>query len=121
MKHKIKDYANLISNLIDSGSKDKALFEKLINLISKNGQLKNAKLIINLAESYYLAKRGNKKIILETAMPLKSLDFLKGFKREGDIVVTKITKEIVAGIKIVINNQKQLDYSLQKSLDEVFK
>ena len=102
-------------------AKDEELIDKFFKLLQKKGQLKDARRIIELAEGYYLEKKGNKKITLETARKLSSKDFLKDFKKEGDIVEEKINSDLVAGIKVIVNKNNQLDFSLQKSLNEVFK
>src|SRR3989344_6411820 len=114
MSYKLKEYAKAFSDLMVSPKiKDKSLIDNFVKLIYKNGELKNASKIIKLVEKYYLEKKGNKKIVLEIARQLDSKVFLKNFKKEGDIVEEKINPNLVAGVKIVINESEQLDFSLQ--------
>jgi len=124
MKYKSKLYAQALAEILAEKKlvlTDKKLVDNFLNLLAKNGDLKKAKEIIALAETIYLKKSGNKKFILETARELGKNNILKGFAKEGDALVHKISPEMVAGIKITINNEKQLDFSLQKKLNEIFK
>ena len=82
--------------------------------------MKKAKEIIALAEGLFLKKTGNKKIVLETARPLNSRSVFKKIKKEGDIIEEKINPELIAGIKIIVNNSRQLDFSLRKKLQQIF-
>ena len=45
---------------------------------------------------------------------------LKDFFKKGDSIEEKINPEIIAGVKIVIDHEKQLDVSLQKKLQQLF-
>lgn len=121
MKYKLKDYAKILFGLMtDSNIESKNLISSFVKLLEKKGEIKNARKIIGLAEKHYLEKRGNKKIILETARILNKQDFLKIIKKEGDIIEEKINPELIAGVKITVNGERQIDFSLQKKLSEMF-
>jgi|SRR3989338_2036528 len=116
-KYNIKNYAMALAGT-KSDNKDAA--QRFLELLRKHGQFKNAKKIVELAQKYYLEKRGNKKITLETARKTELKTILKSLQKEGDMVEEKISPELVAGVKVVINDEKQLDFSLKNKLDNIF-
>ncbi len=116
-KYKIKDYAMALADTKASG---KDAVERFLQLLQKNGQLKNAKKIIELAQNYSLVKRGNKKIMLETARKTDMKSALKNLLKDGDAVEEKISPELIAGVKVIINGEKQLDFSLKNKLENIF-
>ena len=65
-----------------------------------------------------LVKSGNKKIVLEMARQNKVI--LKSVIKKNDVVEEKINPELIAGIKIIIDNERQLDFSLKNKLDKIF-
>ena len=120
MKIKSKIYAEaLVSSIIEKKSKDVVV--RFIKLLEKNGDIKKAKEIISLAESLFLKKTGNKKIVLEVAREMEKPALVKDFGvAKGDIVEEKINPSLIAGIKVIINNERQLDFSLKNKLDKIF-
>ena len=124
MKQKdVKLYARALTDIISkkmSVQSEGKIMNNFFKLLEKKLELKYAKSIIDLAQGYYLKKKGNKKIILETARSVNSKNTLKLLSKEGDIVEEKINPELIAGIKIIINSEKQLDFSLRRKLEEIF-
>lgn len=118
MKIKPKIYAVALAEAITSGKEKIA--SNFLNILEKNGDLKKAKEIIALAEKLFIKKTGGKKIILETAREVGSEDLLKMISGKNDVVVNKINPEIIAGVKIVVDDEKQLDFSLQNKLNKIF-
>jgi len=45
---------------------------------------------------------------------------LKQFVKEGDIVKEKINRELIAGVKVIVDGERQLDYSMQDKLQSIF-
>lgn len=119
MKHKTTHYAKALADvMIDkkSTADSKKISVNFLRLLEKNGDLKRAKEIILLAESIYFKKTGYKKITLETARNVQKEDLLKSFVKKGDVVEEKVRPELIAGIKIIVNGEKQLDNSLLAKL-----
>lgn len=99
-----------------------AIVRNFVKYLEKNGQMHRAKEILNLAEDLFLAKQGKRKIIIETArkMTVNQKKILGNFVKEGDVFKEKVNPEIIAGIKIIINNEKQFDASMQNKLQNIF-
>lgn len=123
MKYSPKIYAKALVELILSKQtpiqikKNTAGF---LEFLAKNGDRKKASQIISLAEGLFYEKTGKRKIVLEIARKIEKKNLLKDFFQEGDMVKEKINPELIAGIKVIINNNKQLDFSLKNKLEKIF-
>jgi len=117
MKNKIKIYAKALAEYMAKGMTEKEI-AKFLDFLAKNGDMRKAKEILALAENLYIKKTGKRKVILETARKA-DLKNLKSILKKGDIIEEKINSELLAGIKIIINDE-QLDLSMQKKLNNLF-
>ena len=74
-----------------------------------------------MAEEIILTKKGNKKIVFETARKITASQrkILESVAKRGDIVKEKVSPELIAGVKIIINDSKQFDNSLQSKLQKI--
>lgn len=125
MKYKSKDYAKALVGLIlkeTTLTQEKKLSDNFLNLLKKNRDSSKAKEIINLAELLFFKKTGKKKIILEIARKMDSeqKNLFKYLVKKGDIIQEKINKELIAGIKIIVNDEKQIDFSMLKKIQNIF-
>jgi len=112
MKTKAKDYAKALVEVKKFDAK------QFLRIVQKNGDTKKLKDIVLLAEKMMLAKTGNHKIILETA---RAMSKKMSIGKKGDVVEEKINPSLIAGVKIMVNGEKQLDFSLSKKLNTIFK
>jgi F0F1-type ATP synthase delta subunit len=121
MKYKSRDYAKTLVEIMLKEKDSAKMVAGFLAFVKKNRDDKKLMEILKLAEKLYFKKTGNKKIMLETARPFnfKNSDLINNLVKKGDIVVEKINKELIAGVKIVVNEERQLDFSLQKKLQEL--
>jgi F0F1-type ATP synthase delta subunit len=122
-KNNIKNYAEaLASALLDKKNDEKKIAKNFLMLLIKLGYQSRARKIVDLAEEIILKRQGNKKIILESARALtgKNKDLLDQFVKKGDIVKEKVNSDLIAGVKVIINNEKQFDNSLKSKLQNIF-
>lgn len=125
MKYKAKDYAMALSELTLKEvtlAQEKKLSDNFLKLLKKNGDISKVKKVIDLAETLFFKKTGSKKVILETAREINSKQkrLLESLIKKGDIIQERTNKELIAGIKIVVNDEKQIDFSMQKKLENIF-
>lgn len=121
MKYKVKIYAKALVALLSAKSVDeKEIITNFLKLLEKDRALKKAREIITLAETLFLQKHGNKKIIVETARKVDVKELLHHFVKKGDIVEERLRPELIAGIKIIVNGEKQIDNSLLRKLDTLY-
>jgi F0F1-type ATP synthase delta subunit len=121
--NKTKLYARALAEVLFKKEVDeKKITDNFVKLLVKNGQEKKAKEILNLAEDFLLAKQGKRKICFETArnMTAGQKKLLENFVKNGDKVNEKINSELIAGIKIIINDSRQFDASMQSKLQQLF-
>lgn len=124
--NKVKIYAKALADIASpkpkgeggSGLSDEQVAKRFLALLVKNGLEKKAKEILSLAEDMILRKQGKNKITFEIArrVTAENRALLKEFVKEGDVVKEKINHELIAGVKIIINNEKQFDNSLKNKL-----
>ena len=121
MKIKPKIYAQALADLMEKGLNQKGM-EKFFKFLEKNGDLNKAKEIVALAEDLFVKKTGRRKVTVETArkMKPKQKELVESITHKGDIISEKINKDLIAGIKIIVNDE-QLDLSMQKKLNNIFK
>lgn len=117
MKYSAKIYAQLLAELIEEKKED--IVDKFFNLLKKNGDLKKAQEVIHRTEKILLKKSGGKKIVVEVARA-SAMKAIKGIAQEKDIVIKKLRPELIAGARITIDDQQQLDYSLKRTLEHIF-
>lgn len=123
MKYKARDCATALADLMlekKTPAQEKKLTAAFLAFLIKNGDVYKAKEIMELAETLFIQKTGRRKVIMETARRLDKKTFLKSFLQSGDIVQEKINKDLIAGVKIIIND-RQLDFSLAAKLQHIFK
>ena len=119
MRYSPKQYALAILDLMThKKAEDSKIAKNFLKLLEKNGDIKKAKHILVLAEALYFKKTDTRKITIETARKIKNVS--KIFAEKGDVIEEKINPDIIAGLKIIINGEKQLDFSLKNRLEEIF-
>jgi F0F1-type ATP synthase delta subunit len=106
-----------------SAEKQTALIKKLIEIAVKNGDGPHLQKIAASAEKIMRAETGKQKIIAESARPLKErlTELAKLIAGPGEVIEEKINPELVAGIKITVNEERQFDWSLKRKLDKLFR
>jgi F0F1-type ATP synthase delta subunit len=124
-QNKVKLYAKALAEIAlkkHSVADEKKITENFLDFLVKNGAEKKAKEIVELAENIVLAKQGKNKIIFQTARKTTASQkkLLQSLAKEGDIIKEKISPELIAGVKIIINDSRQFDASMQKKLQNIF-
>lgn len=124
--NKVKIYAKALSEVIldkkaAGPEQQRRTVNNFLALLAKNGDLGKAKEILKIAQDITLKKQGKRKIILETARKLTAgqKKLLDNFLKAGDIVEEKVNPELIAGIKIIINEEKQFDNSMLSKLNNI--
>ncbi len=121
-QNKAKLYAKALAEILaKKGIDEKKVINNFVKLLVSSGQEKKAKEILNLAEDFLLAKQGKSKITFETARRLTAENraSLKKFIKDGDVVKEKVNHELIAGVKIIINSEKQFDNSMLSKLNNI--
>ena len=127
MKYSVHDYAKALDEAIaDPKAKHDAIIKNFLALVRRNNDEGRLKKI--LAEAARLSRKwpgaqGNmREVIVESARPLRKAQekMLQQFIKPGDIVRYKVNPELVAGVKIVVNDEMQFDGTMKAKLDKLF-
>ena len=127
-QNKIKIYARALAEVLskpafaEASAGEERIVNNFVKILVGAGCEKKAAEILNLAEDLLLAKQGKRKITFETARKITGgqKKLLENFVKKGDKVQEKINPELIAGIKIIINDSKQFDASMQRKLQNIF-
>ena len=122
-QNKTKLYAKALAEVLSKkGIDEKKIVNNFVKLLVGAGYENKSKEVLDLAEDYLLQKQGKRKIVLETArkMTAGQKKMAQSIAQTGDIVKEKINPELIAGIKIIINNSRQFDASMQSKLQNIF-
>jgi len=122
MKHLPKYYAQaLLDALQDHPNNGERLADGLISALRKNGDLRRGGEVIAATERLILKRSGGRKIILESARPLQTeeLNKLKNQFNSKDRIETRINPDLIAGVKIFIDDEWQLDASFKRKLKKL--
>lgn len=123
MRYSAKEYAKALAGIIVSPPARKntnQVAKAFLQILRKNKDLKKVKEILALAEMLALKKKGSRKIIIETARSIGIKNLRGSFAKQGDAMEEKINPKMIAGVKITVNHEIQIDFSLKKKLEEMF-
>lgn len=117
MKYSPRLYAQALA-----AAKGKEVIPNFLKLLRKNGDERLLPKIVAEAEKLILVKSGRRKVVIESARPLSDQQkkLLHKALKPGDVVEEKISPELVAGVKIIVNNELQFDATLARKLKKMF-
>ncbi|MEK7562186.1 MAG: F0F1 ATP synthase subunit delta [Patescibacteria group bacterium] len=122
-QNKIKLYARaLVEAVLKPEADESKIKDNFIKFLQKNGDMSKAGQIVSLAKKIFIKKTGRRQLTIESARKIKAKqkELVESILRKGDIVDEKINKDLLAGIKIIIDGEKQFDASMQKKLQNIF-
>jgi F0F1-type ATP synthase delta subunit len=128
MKYSVQNYAKALVEVIEEAGaagavKDRsAVAKNFLAVVRKNGDEARLKKILDEAARLSRGKGGAREVVIESARPLgKSQEkALQSFVKPGDTLHYKIDPDLVAGVKIIINDEMQFDGTMKGKLDKLF-
>ena len=125
MKYSPTLYATALYKVLEDNraGEHKQIFQNFLKTVKKNGDQSRIDNIVSSFETMVVHGSGGHVINIETARELASdLDrsITKLFS-ERDIQRRKINSKLVAGIRIEMDGEKELDLSLATKLRKIFK
>lgn len=121
-KNNIILYARALAEILSQKEfEEKKIVKNFVKILVDVGHENKSGEILALTEDLLLQKQGKRKIIFETARAVTSSQkkMMEGIVRRGDMVSEKINPELIAGIKIIINDSRQFDASMQSKLQRI--
>ena len=124
MKYAPNIYAQALVRVIKETPKSKheEVVKNFCDVVRKHGDLGHADKIIEAIAQLETHEKGGKVVNVEFAreMPAAAIKkVIKEFKAH-DLVSVKITPALVAGVRITVDGEKEMDGSLQHKLNKLF-
>ncbi len=119
----MKYSAHLYAKALEAVANDPKLEAKnFMAIVRKNGDEYLLPKILEETERLMARTSGVRKVRIESARPLDAggEKMVKAFLKPGDIVQKKVSPELVAGIKISLNEELEFDGSLKGKMDRMF-
>ncbi len=123
MKYPAHLYAKALAEAIAEPKADgDAIAKNFQALLRRNGDEAHARKIIEEAARFVREKSGVRKVTVESARELNAAQrkMVSAFTKSGDIVESRIDSELVAGIRLIVDDEMQFDGSLRGKLDTIF-
>ena len=126
MKYAPKIYARAFAEIAAekmSANEEKKIIGNFLSLIKKNGDWRSLEKIIGESEKNLAVKNGLKRILIETAreLPRETEKLTSQIAGKNDLVERKINPELIAGARITVNDTEELDMSLARKLQKMFR
>ncbi len=124
MKYAPNIYAKALAEVITAvkPAHETQIAKNFLALVRKNGDEAHLRRILDEAGKLVRAKEGTRRVTLETARTLgrAQKESLRPFVKKGDVIEEKIDPELVAGVRIIVDDETQFDGSLRGKLDRLF-
>lgn len=123
MKYSIAEYAKALAEALadeNNAGRQQQIADNFLKILRESGDIAYGRRIILLARDLYCRNVGGKNIVLETARPVNLEKIRQHIAREKDMVSESLNPELIAGIAIIIDGERQLDFSLRKKLEQAF-
>lgn len=122
MRYSLNNYVGAFIQAIKEAPQ-KQVAGGFIKLLIKTGDVKHSKKILEAIHKKLVKEKGGKWVNIETAreMAESKLKSLKHNFSEEDHLDFKINPELVAGVRITIDGESELNNSLQSKLNKLFK
>lgn len=122
MKYPITAYAKALAGALESKPAEvRAIASRFVKFLERTGDRPAMGRIVEVAEGMLLARRGGKKVIVESARPLGKdavTQLARSFGKE-DAIEYRIQPELVAGVRIRIGEDALVDASLVGRLNRL--
>jgi len=109
------------------GRADEAMLKRFVGIVRKNGDGKSLNTILARYEKIYLEKKGLKKIEIESASPISAAIKAEIEKAGGDaatsgkiILSEKVNPELLAGLKLLVNDTLLIDATGRTRIKKLF-
>jgi F0F1-type ATP synthase delta subunit len=120
MKYSSQTYAKaFVEVLSDSKVNKEDAAKNFLALVTKNNDEGHLKKILEEASRIARGKSGMRKVTVESARALngKQKEEVKKFIKTNDVVEERIDSELIAGIRIILDDELQFDGSLKNKLN----
>lgn len=123
MKYTPQDYARAISKALDRnpGENDK-IIKASAAIINRNNDRRLFPKIVSELKTLLVKKGGGRHVRVEFAREpsIKDVETVAALFNKKDWIESSVSPELIAGLRVTIDNQKELDNSLSHKLHKIF-
>ncbi len=121
-KYSVQDYAKAFAAAAKGKEPQNRLVKNFLEIVIRNGDASKLPKILTAAERLVRQDAGLRKLTIETARPLAPdlRKKLAGLGRKNDVVEEKVVPELVAGVRLTENEERQFDATLARKLQKMF-
>jgi F0F1-type ATP synthase delta subunit len=125
MKYSVQNYAKaLVVALAEIGPEHQHdALRRFVDLLEKNGDEVHANKIVDAVVRLLRKQAGGREVVLEAARPIAdgNLKALKEiFAGPNDTIITKVDRRLMAGVRVLVDGEREFDGSLKRKLDALF-
>lgn len=124
MRYTLKQYATAFAGLARdarSPQEKRALVKNFIALLERNGDITRREHIVRAAERAVRKQLGRRTVLIETARAVEGArKHLSRVLKPTDSIEEKISPELIAGVRVTVDDEYQFDGSLTRKLDALF-
>lgn len=123
MRYSPHDYAKALVEAIDDPKVDRAAIHKnFLALVRANGDEAQLGKILDEAARLVRGNGGAREVMIESARPLAKAQekMVHQLLKPGDVVAYKVDPDLIAGIKVTVNDEMQFDGTMKAKLDDLF-
>ncbi len=123
MKYSPQHYAQAAIALMREGASEERVLHLLARVIMRHNDMLHIQKIGAAIERALVAERGGNWVTLEFAhRPHESIvSRLQALFQDNNRVETEINSELLAGVRVTINGEREIDISFQKKIQSLFK
>jgi len=125
MKYPSHIYAHALAEVVadPKARNSDEIVARFIAIVQRNGDMPHLRKIVEEAARFARGKGGIRKVTIESARMLtaKQEKEVAHFLTAGDVTERKIDPSLIAGIRLIVDDEMQFDGSLRGKLDNVFR
>lgn len=125
MRYSLQNYTKaFVAALAETEpARQQEVLRRFVALLEKSGDEIHARKIVAAAERSLRRRSGGHEIILESARPIGDENLRKldaAFVGRNDVVIRRVNPHLLAGVRVVVDGEREFDGSLKGRLDDMF-
>jgi F0F1-type ATP synthase delta subunit len=122
MKYRPSHYAEAFRAAIEAGMAYDTAHDNLVRTLEKHGDRHRLPQVVAEIEAREVAKQGGHMVAIELAREVSASaqTALKNAFSDADRIETRINPDLVAGVRVTIDHERELDLSLRGKMRTLF-
>jgi F0F1-type ATP synthase delta subunit len=122
MKYPTIIYARALAEAISANGKSDEVRRNFLELLRRSGDEAHLPKILEETERMLRVKDGTKRVVVRVARKQKqpARELAGHLVGPADVVEEEVDQTIIAGMRVVVNDEREFDGSLKSKLDKLF-